>query len=588
MLRLRKWTCAAAAVLCAAALGFAEPPQTRGAESESSFACRQGLIPPESGVVRGQSPDGAPAPAAQNQDARLQRLSDVVGLTRLEEALANVYVTMPDGSVERTGVGVAIHYNSEFKEVLLAVSSRLFEGIDMDASDPLVSVEVFSPIESKAEEVDGQCVYYDAQNGLAFVAARVTLAPRPVAFLPNQAPMEVGERVQEVTRVGEEIRSVTHEVLAVDERRFYQRKDSPENGSALYARLAAKPLAPGSGCFVVRNGRLYFAGSCATSSKFPGETTVVPTSAICQALLSNRSLAAVHSDQTAGKFDVPATQTEIDYALDRIDRPNVPRKAYAFTRPPHVDAPAEPAANTSETEFAGDLSRLDGVDKYAGLTLGKKTAAPEEAPEQELVSTSAKPAETDEDAAISAAESYLERTAKATAAASDAGSQLAQTQVPRPSADAPAAANGNIYLEITPDGATRVVSNPQAVYNAVQPTSYAANPALLAAYEKEEAEFNAALDALRRFALEGAEIVCVVTPAPDPNSPTPRESQIVRIPKRTVVVDPAALPQSSRIELAKIPAPGAPNAAAQNPYAPGPRYINVPMTSSRPGGGTVK
>ncbi len=586
MLRLRQWTCAAV-VLCAAAFGLPETPQTRGAESESSFAFRQGLISPESGVVRGQSSEGAPAPASQNQDARLQRLSDVVGRTRLEEALANVYVTTPDGSVERTGVGVAIHYNSEFKEVLLAVSSSLFEGVDMDASDPLVSVEVFSPIESKAEEVDGQCVYYDAQNGLAFVAARVTLAPRPVAFLPNQAPMEVGERVQEVTRVGEEIRSVTHEVLAVDERRFYQRKDSPESGSALYARLAAKPQAPGSGCFVVRNGRLYFAGSCATSSKFPGETMVVPTSAICQALLSNRSLASVHSDQTAGKFDVPATQTEIDYALDRIDRPNVPRKPYAFTRPPHVDAPSEPSAAASEAELADDLSQLSGVDKYAGLSLSKKTAAPEESPEQELVSTSAKPAETDA-APLNAAESYLERTAKTAAAESDAGSQIAQTQVPRPAADAPAAPNGNIYLEITPDGATRVVSNPQAVYNAIQPTSYAANPLLLAAYEKEEAEFNAAIDALRRFALEGAEIVCVVTPAPDPNSAAPRESQIVRIPKRTVVVDPAALPQSSRIELAKIPAPGAPNAAAQNPYAPGPRYINVPMTSSRPGAGTVK
>ena len=586
MLRLRQWTCAAV-VLCAAAFGLPETPQTRGAESESSFAFRQGLISPESGVVRGQSSEGAPAPASQNQDARLQRLSDVVGRTRLEEALANVYVTTPDGSVERTGVGVAIHYNSEFKEVLLAVSSSLFEGVDMDASDPLVSVEVFSPIESKAEEVDGQCVYYDAQNGLAFVAARVTLAPRPVAFLPNQAPMEVGERVQEVTRVGEEIRSVTHEVLAVDERRFYQRKDSPESGSALYARLAAKPQAPGSGCFVVRNGRLYFAGSCATSSKFPGETMVVPTSAICQALLSNRSLASVHSDQTAGKFDVPATQTEIDYALDRIDRPNVPRKPYAFTRPPHVDAPSEPSAAASEAELADDLSQLSGVDKYAGLSLSKKTAAPEESPEQELVSTSAKPAETDA-APLNAAESYLERTAKTAAAESDAGSQIAQTQVPRPAADAPAAPNGNIYLEITPDGATRVVSNPQAVYNAIQPTSYAANPLLLAAYEKEEAEFNAAIDALRRFALEGAEIVCVVTPAPDPNSAAPRESQIVRLPKRTVVVDPAALPQSSRIELAKIPAPGAPNAAAQNPYAPGPRYINVPMTSSRPGAGTVK
>lgn len=585
MLRLRQWTCAAV-LLCAAAFGLPETPQTRGAESESSFAFRQGLISPESGVVRGQSSEGAPAPASQNQDARLQRLSDVVGRTRLEEALANVYVTTPDGSVERTGVGVAIHYNSEFKEVLLAVSSSLFEGVDMDASDPLVSVEVFSPIESKAEEVDGQCVYYDAQNGLAFVAARVTLAPRPVAFLPNQAPMEVGERVQEVTRVGEEIRSVTHEVLAVDERRFYQRKDSPESGSALYARLAAKPQAPGSGCFVVRNGRLYFAGSCATSSKFPGETMVVPTSAICQALLSNRSLASVHSDQTAGKFDVPATQIEIDYALDRIDRPNVPRKPYAFTRPPHVDAPSEPSAAASEAELADDLSRLSGVDKYAGLSLSKKTAAPEESPEQALVSTSAKPAETDA-APLNAAESYLERTAKTAAAESDAGSQIAQTQVPRPAADAPAAPNGNIYLEITPDGATRVVSNPQAVYNAIQPTSYAANPLLLAAYEKEEAEFNAALDALRRFALEGAEIVCVVTPAPDPNSAAPRESQIVRIPKRTVVVDPAALPQSSRIELAKIPAPGAPN-AAQNPYAPGPRYINVPMTSSRPGAGTVK
>ena len=60
------------------------------------------------------------------------------------------------------------------------------------------------------------------------------------------------------------------------------------------------------------------------------------------------------------------------------------------------------------------------------------------------------------------------------------------------------------------------------------------DPEKVAAYEREEEAFNAAIDALRRRAMEGAEILCIVTWPGDAAGDEPRETEVVRLPKRMI------------------------------------------------------
>ena len=83
-------------------------------------------------------------------------------------------------------------------------------------------------------------------------------------------------------------------------------------------------------------------------------------------------------------------------------------------------------------------------------------------------------------------------------------------------------------------------------------------------FDAEEEQFEAGIDALRRRSMEGAEIICIINWSSDPNSNAPKETEVVRLPRRTVLTNPAA--PKNAIELVV-----APNDSAVNPsaaYAP--------------------
>ena len=184
-------------------------------------------------IVRGQSSESTSdarveTVASTNNEEQLRLLSDEIGRARLESALANVYVVDESVGVNREGACVVVHYNEDYQESLFIASSSLFEGVATDSSALSVSARVFNPIARTSETVAAQCVYCDPDVGLALVAARVSEPPTPVAFLPQKARLKQGEEVYEMTRAGETFVSRKHEIVAVDQRRFYRREGSSE------------------------------------------------------------------------------------------------------------------------------------------------------------------------------------------------------------------------------------------------------------------------------------------------------------------------------------------------------------------------
>ena len=85
-------------------------------------------------------------------------------------------------------------------------------------------------------------------------------------------------------------------------------------------------------------------------------------------------------------------------------------------------------------------------------------------------------------------------------------------------------------------------------------------------FNREEDEFETALDSLRRRGMNGAEIVCIVN---WPDGSGVRETEVVRLPKRAVRTNPAA--PGAGVELARKPEPS--GVAGQT---------DAPLTSSRP------
>ncbi len=118
---------------------------------------------------------------------------------------------------------------------------------------------------------------------------------------------------------------------------------------------------------------------------------------------------------------------------------------------------------------------------------------------------------------------------------------------------------------------------------AVRPTTFANAPAPeeVEAFDHEEAAFEAGIDALRRRSLEGAEIICIVNWAADSGSQ--RETEVVRLPRRTVLENPRIM--KSGVELVDaLPEDRARNASA----APILTDPSVPAVSNRPNGTIVK
>ena len=558
-------------------------------------------------------------------EEQLKEMSDAIGRTRLEAATANVYVSSSKSKIEREGTGVAIHYNSDYQEVLFVVSSSLFDDIDVDRNPPSVAVKIYSPMDETSEDSVGQCVFNDPQTGVAFVAARVSRPKAPVAFAPKHASMKVGEDAFEYGRVGDKLVVVAHEVLAVDQRRFYRRDGASESNSIVYDQLEGRPRAEGTGCYVRRNGRLYFAGLC-----FRGETSsesvVVPTSVVMQALLSNRNLSAVYRDQLAGKFDVSASQQEVDFVINRLSKKSDRQTEFAQkqkadrvldekklsrddveSRPDPEDvldesvaAQDKPKPKKDDEPSLNESFKMD-VDDFPSVA-----DVVEEQPQPETqISKVAAPIQPsaildeqlDSGQSVAASDPYVAQAATQVQLAANPNAQLAQSaqvaptqpnvaaipviqpdQTPQyavPQQTIPQYVAPQVpFVVMTPDGqAVQYVLSPAPNPNAQAPLSYwgarqaqvyaASNgvlpagydpgpdPQTVAAYEREEEAFNAAIDALKRRALEGAEIVCIVNWNGGSNAEEPKESEVVRLPKRTIA-DPTA--RRSNVELVGIPA----------------------------------
>ena len=275
--------------------------------------------------LRAQAPDVSLSSDSANDaselsmlDTRTEEISNIIGETRLEASTLRVVVKDPNCPAIRGGLGAAIHYNTEYQEALAVVAASVFAGIADPISYPDVSLEFYNPDTNAVEKVAAQCVHCDPDAGVAFVAAQVDRPIKPVAFLPKKNPMEPGERAVSIVRHNDATTKSFHDVVDVDQRRFYENSD--EQSAYVPFVEVSNPLPAddyGAGLFVQRNGRYYFAGIF-VSRNAKGEAVVVPASVVSQALLVNRNLTAVYRDQIAGKFDAPASDAEIDSAIDRL------------------------------------------------------------------------------------------------------------------------------------------------------------------------------------------------------------------------------------------------------------------------------
>ena len=122
-----------------------------------------------------------------------------------------------------------------------------------------------------------------------------------------------------------------------------------------------------------------------------------------------------------------------------------------------------------------------------------------------------------------------------------------------------------------------------AARGVVRPTTFAnaPDPEAVEAFDREEEAFEAGIDALRRRSLEGAEIICIVNWTSE--SGAARETEVVRLPRRTVLENPRIM--KSGVELVEaLPEDRAKNASS----APILADPSVPAVSTAPNGAIIK
>lgn len=602
-------------------------------------------------------------------DARTEEISNLIGESRLEAATIRVAVQDPKGGVPREGVGSAIHYNGQYRETLTVVASSLFTGIADPISYPDVTVEIFNAETNSLEKVGAQCVHCDPDAGVAFVAAQVDSAVKPVAFLPKKTPLAVGERGVSFSRRGGEVSKTSHDVLAVDQKRFYENNEE-RSAYVQYVEVSNPPAAEdvGSALYVLRNGRFYFAGLFVSSGE---KGCVVPASVVSQALLVNRNLTAVYRDQIANKFDLPATDAEIDAAIDRLtaldalrkekenapDREQVaagttdaPAPSFALSSPedpaatPDVDFARVPSADPARVAERADVALANASGEQSNLSDFPSTAedafARSDALANSLAANAAFQTADEFRAPLSGESRATEAIPDASVAAAPSDSSAIVESDPFPSVnsiassdpsatrsqlafnDDPVANESNPFADLTKtstvaatetrnsasfddaapsDFETPVSDRSLADRAKSAPTQsealssfYAADAARTTSSERirsatfsdrekvetfnrEEEQFESALDALRRRGMEGAEIICIVNWPGDAGSV--RETEVVRVPRRTVLSNPSV--PGAGVELADAPsASRAPNEVAATNATGAPE--TAPLTSNRP------
>ncbi len=380
--------------------------------------------------------------ASNNSSAAERAILDAAVWERLDEATVRIDLVVGTGADGRSdsATGVVAHSDPRHGEALVATCGHLFRDV-ADWSTAKISVAVADPKSGRVETVAGECVYSDPETDVAFVAFRAPWTIRPVAFLPENETLRVGESALSVARNERGALPLEHKVLSLDRHYFEPKAGDAVRKAFNYVQVSNAPEAgrSGGGLFVERAGKYYWAGLCVAGDPKEGDGFFVPASIAASALLSNENLAVALTDQRAGKFAPPT-----------LARTTAPSNAVA-TNPLRTT----PAVATN----AVSAEPLEAFESFAA-----------DAPSKNVRSGRAAP------------------TSTAPLAAAKTGEGVRST-----SFEAPGAA------------------------------SVSAKPA--------DAELlDAALDALRRRALEGAEIVCIVNWGSADGAG--RETEVVRLPRQ--------------------------------------------------------
>ncbi len=400
-----------------------------------------------------------PAPAAPNNSSAAERaILDAAVWERLDEATVRIDLVVGTGADGRSdsATGVVAHSDPRHGEALVATCGHLFRDV-ADWSTAKISVVVADPKSGRVETVAGECVYSDPETDVAFVAFRAPWAIRPVAFLPENETLRVGESALSVARNERGALPLEHKVLSLDRHYFEPKADDATRKPFNYVQVSNAPEAgrSGGGLFVERAGKYYWAGLCVAGDPKEGDGFFVPASIAASALLSNENLAVALTDQRAGKF-APPTSTAVNPS--------------ASATPNSVATNPLPPAPTS----VPSVEPLETLESFAA-----------DAPSKNVRS-----------------------------------GRAASTREAQSAPVAPLVASN-------PNASTVAVGK---TGEGVRPTSFE-TPGSASVPAPVDAELlDAALDALRRRALEGAEIVCIVNWGAADG--TGRETEVVRLPRQ--------------------------------------------------------
>ncbi|MBQ9799325.1 MAG: trypsin-like peptidase domain-containing protein [Thermoguttaceae bacterium] len=420
-------------------------------------------------------------PGPNNSSAAERAILDAAVWERLDEATVRIDLVVGTGADGRSdsATGVVAHSDPRHGEALVATCGHLFREVS-DWSAAKISVVASDPKSGRVETVVGECVYSDPETDVAFVAFRAPWTIRPVAFLPENETLRVGESALSVARNERGALPLEHKILSLDRHYFEPKADDATRKPFNYVQVSNAPEAgrSGGGLFVERAGKYYWAGLCVAGDPKEGDGFFVPASIAASALLSNENLAVALADQRAGKFEAPTLAV-------------VRSNANLSATTPLPESPTTAVAAEPLETFASFAADAPSKNVRAG-----RAATTQDAQSVPVASLAAS----------------------------------------KPSA----AVAGK-----TGEG--------------VRSTSFEA-PGVAAVSAPVDAELlDAALDALRRRALEGAEIVCIVNwGAADGND---RETEVVRLPRQNAGSQaPLGTPNVATDSFVVPQAPTAPSA----------------------------
>jgi hypothetical protein len=296
----------AAPLPLAATVPTASPAPVVAAPKPNPIALASATLPASAPAPIAQVSTVAPQPTSAS--AAQRATSDAAVWERLDEATVRIDLvdgTAADGRSD-SATGVVAHADPRHGEALVATCGHLFRDV-ADWSAVKISVAVSDPKSGRVETVVGECVYSDPETDVAFVAFRAPWAIRPVAFLPENETLRVGESALSVARNERGALPLEHQVLSLDRHYFQPKPDDAAREAFNYVQVANAPESgrSGGGLFVERDGKYYWAGLCVAGDQKEGDGFFVPAAIVAKALLSNENLAVALADQRAGKFAPP-------------------------------------------------------------------------------------------------------------------------------------------------------------------------------------------------------------------------------------------------------------------------------------------